>query len=324
MERGLPGHHPDVLNLLTYFRTSQASDPRDKIFAFAALTTGRQSATINPDYTIPVNVAYMRFAYAVIKSQNDLNILGFCQKYIQTVESWSSRPIDRDVIPSTPLPSWTPDWTIMTETTTFAKYELPADSQSKRLYKATTSFEPFVRLIESTNTLNVRGCTFDRVFILAPEITSSLILTAMQSWHEWVMAQYETTNMPPGLLHDAFLHTIAADLTQIEGRWVRGISAEWPLPRALDDTEEPFDLVSTMGLAVHSRQLFISEKGFLGLVRFDVTSGDQICLLHGGQVPFVLREVGDAYHFKGECYVHGLMDGEGMNYPHVWKDFALR
>jgi len=32
----------------------------------------------------------------------------------------------------------------------------------------------------------------------------------------------------------------------------------------------------------------------------------------------------DILLFEGECYIHGLMDGEGMSYPRVWQDFAFR
>ena len=60
------------------------------------------------------------------------------------------------------------------------------------------------------------------------------------------------------------------------------------------------------------------------MARYDVTEGDRTCLLHGGQVPFILQREGRYHLFKGECYVHGLMDGEGMRYPKVWQDFALR
>lgn len=60
------------------------------------------------------------------------------------------------------------------------------------------------------------------------------------------------------------------------------------------------------------------------LARYDVAQGGKICALHGGRVPFVLRQDAGYHLFKGECYVHGLMDGEGMKYPWVWQDFALR
>jgi hypothetical protein len=38
--------------------------------------------------------------------------------------------------------------------------------------------------------------------------------------------------------------------------------------------------------------------------------GDVIAVLLGGTVPFLLREDGHNYRLIGDCYVHGIMDGE--------------
>ena len=32
--------------------------------------------------------------------------------------------------------------------------------------------------------------------------------------------------------------------------------------------------------------------------------------IRGAQIPFVVRKGSDGYQFIGECYVHGIMDGE--------------
>ncbi|OCK98437.1 uncharacterized protein K441DRAFT_450918, partial [Cenococcum geophilum 1.58] len=59
-----------------------------------------------------------------------------------------------------------------------------------------------------------------------------------------------------------------------------------------------------------SRGFFLSKQGYIGLARYDVREGDKICILHGGQVPFILRQEGRYHVFKGECYIYGLMNGE--------------
>jgi hypothetical protein len=43
-------------------------------------------------------------------------------------------------------------------------------------------------------------------------------------------------------------------------------------------------------------------------------SGYSICIFNGGLVPFVLRSKGEqTFSFVGECYIHGIMEGEAMN-----------
>jgi Heterokaryon incompatibility protein (HET) len=71
------------------------------------------------------------------------------------------------------------------------------------------------------------------------------------------------------------------------------------------------------------RRLFLTKRGYLGLGRTDTSVGDKVVLLVGGSTPFIVRRTPDAvvrgeipadalYALIGDCYVHGLMDGEGM------------
>ena len=39
---------------------------------------------------------------------------------------------------------------------------------------------------------------------------------------------------------------------------------------------------------------------------------DEIFVLAGGQVLYVLRPVGECFQYIGESYIHGLMDGEAL------------
>jgi hypothetical protein len=43
----------------------------------------------------------------------------------------------------------------------------------------------------------------------------------------------------------------------------------------------------------------------LGIGPPSVSVGDSVCILLGGQVPFIVRDE----TLIGECYVHGMMDG---------------
>lgn len=41
---------------------------------------------------------------------------------------------------------------------------------------------------------------------------------------------------------------------------------------------------------------------------------DLVCVFIGASTPFVVREMEDGYfRLVGECYIHGLMDGEAMD-----------
>jgi len=72
--------------------------------------------------------------------------------------------------------------------------------------------------------------------------------------------------------------------------------------------------------ALLNRQFFfITSDSRMGLGLDDVREGDLIALFLGAQVPFVVREVAsDVYILVGECYVHGIMDGEAMQDAAKW------
>jgi hypothetical protein len=163
---------------------------------------------------------------------------------------------------------------------------------------------------------------FDTVSKLGEAFESIFSPLVAEHWHSWTEAELGSTYSKDETTHKAFLHTLVADIGVAKGRCFRGFAAPWPIQNK-QDNEQSFVSSTLIKQALHSRGLFLSKQGYMGVARYDVKEGDKICILHGGQVPFVLRQKGKYYQFKGECYVHGLMNGEGMEYPMVWQDFAF-
>jgi hypothetical protein len=76
------------------------------------------------------------------------------------------------------------------------------------------------------------------------------------------------------------------------------------------------------------RRFMWTEDGKMGLVPAAAEVNDKICVFFGGQVLYIIREVDEGKHeFIGECYVHGLMDGEALDplgcYEERAEDFVL-
>ena len=77
-----------------------------------------------------------------------------------------------------------------------------------------------------------------------------------------------------------------------------------------------------MGTACQGKCFAVSEKGYMAITPPGTKEGDMICLIMGAEVPFILRPLleddrglmneGECYALVGECYVHGMMDGEGL------------
>jgi hypothetical protein len=70
------------------------------------------------------------------------------------------------------------------------------------------------------------------------------------------------------------------------------------------------------------RRFFTMHGGYMGIGPPGIMSGgcDVVALLQGAVTPFILRLINagqeesgcPTYSLVGECYIHGLMKGEGM------------
>jgi hypothetical protein len=77
------------------------------------------------------------------------------------------------------------------------------------------------------------------------------------------------------------------------------------------------------GSASSGRKFAITEHSVtkqkrMALVPPETKEKDLICVIYGLEVPFVLRRLnkpttGNCFQLVGECYVHGIMDGEALN-----------
>jgi len=73
------------------------------------------------------------------------------------------------------------------------------------------------------------------------------------------------------------------------------------------------------------RRFCTTSRGRLACVPEGAETGDLICILYGGEVPYVLRPQRNGYNVVvGECYVDGIMYGEACSGQSSWaKHFRL-
>jgi hypothetical protein len=72
------------------------------------------------------------------------------------------------------------------------------------------------------------------------------------------------------------------------------------------------------GTIEHRRFATTSRKAF-ALVHPNAKQGDLVCIFLGAEVPFVIRRKdsgsgsgNEEFELVGQCYVHGLMEGQGL------------
>ncbi|KAJ4321906.1 hypothetical protein N0V84_005072 [Fusarium piperis] len=97
-----------------------------------------------------------------------------------------------------------------------------------------------------------------------------------------------------------------------------GRSEDGPRPEPLFN-----DLVH---MSCNGSRIVRTKTGLIGTAPWDVQEGDFICVLYGGQTPFVLR--GDdkcpgKFRFVGDCYIHGIMEGEALSMELEEREFVI-
>jgi hypothetical protein len=124
----------------------------------------------------------------------------------------------------------------------------------------------------------------------------------------------------------AFLRTLTADRTVLSPRVSDeyrmkffGRSSDWKIAydeQSCDLPDLVWDEISDcVWSIIEDKMMFVTAKGYLGMGREVVAIGDWLCIFLGAETPFLLREVSSQSEFNllGECYVHGIMDGEAMS-----------
>src|SRR5262249_34310553 len=97
--------------------------------------------------------------------------------------------------------------------------------------------------------------------------------------------------------------------------------------RSTSGISQAKNIAVTIDIAVTSattnRRFFLTEQGYMGLGPMNMQVGDVVYILCGGNTPFLLRTAGaksvpevgerECKILVGDCYVHGIMDGEAMD-----------
>ncbi|KAJ0107908.1 hypothetical protein J7T55_007120 [Diaporthe amygdali] len=155
-------------------------------------------------------------------------------------------------------------------------------------------------------------------------------LQAEQDWQERKdafeekLAQWTTTTkhryFTDEPIEDVFNHCVVLDLiydwafvpSARGGKFAVGLYNRRFANLSIDEYKQPYEVVAIHnGLAC--RGLALTEMKFVMAVPNTAKNGDSLWALAGGQVLYLLRHTDPGrkqYNFIGECYAHGLMDGE--------------
>jgi len=340
----------DALAVVQLAREYKATDLRDKIFALVSLFKNGRALLrgLLPMYGVDTRETYVDFGRYLINNSpfgHQLNILGNCGISAKT-DAWGDLKLPSwtpdwrvEEIEHSPLHKWLGP---VDNKGNYFRF-----SGSKRAYGA--GVPPSGGIMDlhfnpprcDGELLTVQACCVDGILKTSGTITRTELgrYNVIHNPYWQVEDKESRYSQPPSraegprpwyqnlqtALHSALpgatqrqtisctreearLHTLVADIfyTQDRSEFPQGrgsralLSLEWEHSRAADE-------------ACRARQLIQTAAGRIGLAPSQAKIEDMIYLIYGGQVLYILRPTAEGrYKLVGECYLHGLMDGEGF------------
>lgn len=279
-----------LLDLAIRFRKYESTDPRDKLIGLLALAEdGRQFPDVG--YNFQDRGVFANFTATYIERSKSLEIFGLAENRATT-----------EMVPEGSVCSWALDWAahdigiyqpkVLWGSRLEESFIAEVASYSASGYRPTVSRReegpPIPPLVRG---LFLRGWNEDTV--QAVSISGSKYDESMKSilpiWKEFVTRQLPNDTD----LHDKFGRVITAELMpdrldQPWGAWYVGQygTQSDENRQAAEDIRQASTILESL---CHGRRIFVTAKGRLGIGPPGTSVGDEVCILEGSAVPFVLR-----------------------------------
>jgi Heterokaryon incompatibility protein (HET) len=310
-----------LFHLAARFGPLDATDPRDKLYAFLGLSshlikTGKPHSYegFEPDYSKSVLDVFRDFALFCIQKYNNLDILSAPYRYSEdnpSSEGW---------------PSWVPDWGRRgIKEFDFVNREALGRKKAFRDFFCAAGDHSDVEFMtppvgDSNQLIAFMGIDFDEVVaVVEGDVFDDpgAVSGEKEAWRVWHRFATEDSihSDYPAVYEDneeAYWRTLVADSDGEGGfapsefgvmyrRWRAGSGldprvrpGELPLSRhyTAEETEQFASFANALWLATRGRKLFRTKRGYLGLGTWEMEPGFRIHILNGGSLPVVGEATG--------------------------------
>ena len=306
-----------MYNLLRLARHFNATDRRDKIFALLGISKeeiSRQppASTLVPNYRLTVQEVYTNFTRHLLKAEG-----------ISDTFALVGHACDDG------FPSWVPRWDLPCPCMRFR--EIPP-------FQASGNELQSVQETKDLNSLKIMGFRVDTVQFTSnvldgdfdfldpgildlkgPYPNGEDILTAIRL----TMVADCTSGGDRAADHPNHVYEFAGFLINYQQSLYQSLSKQVKSSigtfYVLGSTDKGQKYRNAMQQATRGRRFFMTTKGYFGLGPSYMALQDRLCILLGGQTPYLLRRRSSFQTFIGECYLHGMMNGEAMEMMRLHK-----
>jgi hypothetical protein len=318
----------DLETLLWTFKDFVCTDPQDRVYSLLALA--RDVPRLEYDNA--------DFGAAISSLEYEADITDILQRCVMHCVNLS-KSLDIICRPWAPTDSKLPNWIATIAGSAFGVLQDGSfgrkngdsfvGSPNRKIYNASAG-RALVDYQFSQGLLLVRGLKVDTISACLPRANGGIVWREalhMAGWNErsdkfdsvperlWrtLVADRSPDGSPPKSWYQrACLYTLA----QTSSTRVLDTSA-------LIKSGGPsimVEFLERVQSVVWNRKFFsTSSRNMFGLGPDGLQSGDVVAVLYGCSVPVILRAMEDRMHYKlvGECYIHGLMDGQAVTDPNL-------
>jgi hypothetical protein len=327
---------PALLELLEKTQICSATDPRDRVFALLGIASDGASAGVLIDYSLECSEVYKQLANYNLAFQQSLSYLSFSGHQLRTPH----------------LPSWVPDWSLNAN-------PAPRSSLAGQGFKASGDAKPNISISPDGRELITTGYIVETVHrvgkiainlelsnpfindseeflqerlkeIAAVEECDDISSVAKPTypsgeplasiyWRIMICNRLFSGALPPPEM--AQVEPIFRDLMSHADDIMNQRDYEKLDIYMLRHDYDGNQYTSAVGKWASGRVFCATEGRYLGWLPRGAEKGDVVCILEGGEVPLVMRLANDGrYQVLGDCYIHGIMDGEAMKREGLVKE----
>lgn len=323
-----------ILKLLENFRHTKSSDPRDRFFSLLGIASDGNLEEFEPDYSSSLAVVTERFATALLRQFSEEK-----QAMLLLYRAGLSQ--------STTLPSWVPDWL----------EEKPSglhDSLGRgNAFSACGDLPEQISLVPGTGEIEVEAFRIAEVEYVTASCNGVERFEQIEYFADikglleevfgdvWEKEQIRRVLWEAPIAGAKHPKVALPDDLSVQDSWkafLKLLKIDW-----LDeeDHDESFQgperynagqdesgletksrvYQSLLGSEVRDwRFVILKERNLCGIAPNVVQQGDVVHIFHGGVVPFITRKSEEregTYRLVGQCYIWGMMQGEGTIYEEL-------
>ncbi len=340
-EGRLGGESPSFAETMGMSRAFCATDQRDHVFGVQGLCDKGESRLTQADYALGLCDVFYNAGLRIIAEEGVFSLLSSAGTGLS--ESTSPALLK--------LPSWIPDWQRSPNAFPLAQddklaYAAGGHSTEKgrqwQWHRGRSLFLPG-RMVGTVSEL---GDSWSNVQDRSAQWSIAQIkdmLRAIDDSYQMVLGSraqgelYPFTT-PQRTLHASFWRMLIGDRTETQRpapdesvaimcEWYRTASDKLEellgrnynrlIPfKEMEQESEGASYSRLMHKAWKGRTVGILDNGYIGLFPAFAKEGDHVCVVQGGQTPFVLRARSDdpsKFELVGESFILGIMDGEAWN-----------